>query len=69
MQGELQSRLLYPARLSFKIEREIKSFQDKNKLKELITPNQYSKKCCRVFFKNKKNKQKTEEQLLAKMEA
>ena len=34
---DLQPRLLYPARLSFKIEGEIKSFPDKKKLKEFIT--------------------------------
>ena len=32
----LQPRLLYPARLSFKIEREIRSFPDKKKLKEFV---------------------------------
>ena len=30
----LQPRLLYPARISFKIDREIKSFSDKQKLRE-----------------------------------
>ena len=30
----LQPRLLYPARISFKYEREIKSFRDKQKLRE-----------------------------------
>ena len=30
----MQPRILYPARLSLKIEGEIKSFQDKQKLKE-----------------------------------
>ena len=34
--GELQPRLLYPAKLSLKIERPIKSFPDKEKLKEFI---------------------------------
>ena len=34
---DLQLRLLYPARLSFKTEGEIKSFPDKKKLKEFIT--------------------------------
>ena len=34
---DLQPRLLYPARLSFKIEGEIKSFPDKRKLKESVT--------------------------------
>ena len=33
----LQPRLLYPARISFKIEGEIKSFSDKQKLREFIT--------------------------------
>ena len=36
----MQPRILYPARLSLKIEGEIKSFQDKQKLKELQIPNQ-----------------------------
>ena len=33
----LQPRLLYPARISFKIDREIKSFSDKQKLREFST--------------------------------
>ena len=33
----LQPRILYPARLSFRIEGEIKSFPDKQKLKEFMT--------------------------------
>ena len=32
----MQPRILYPARLSLKIEGEIKSFQDKQKLKEFV---------------------------------
>ena len=32
----MQPRILYPERMSFKIEREIKSFQDKQKLKEFV---------------------------------
>ena len=32
----LQPRLLYPAKLSFRIEGQIKSFTDKKKLKEFI---------------------------------
>ena len=32
----MQSRTLYPARPSFRIEGEIKSFQDKPKLKEFV---------------------------------
>lgn len=33
----LQPRILYLARLSFRIEGEIKSFQDRKKLKEYVT--------------------------------
>ena len=33
----LQPRLLYPARISFKYEREIKNFTDRQKLKEFST--------------------------------
>ena len=33
----LQPRSLYPARISFKYEREIKSFTDKQKLREFST--------------------------------
>ena len=33
----LQPRLLYPARISFKYEGEIKSFTDKQKLREFTT--------------------------------
>ena len=33
---DLQPRLLYPAKISFRIEGQIKSFPDKNKLKEFI---------------------------------
>ena len=34
---DLQPRLCYPARLSFKIEGEIKGFPDKQKLKKFVT--------------------------------
>ena len=33
----MQPRILYAARLSFRIEGEIKSFQDRQKLKEYVT--------------------------------
>ena len=33
---DLQPRLLYPAKLSFRVEGQIKSFPDKKKLKEFI---------------------------------
>ena len=36
-QKNMQPRIIYPARLSFKIEVEIKSFPDKLKLKESVT--------------------------------
>ena len=34
---DLQPRLLYPAKISFRIKEQIKSFPDKTKLKEFIT--------------------------------
>ena len=38
MKGKnLQPRILYPARLSFKFDREVKSFTDKQKLREFKT--------------------------------
>ena len=38
MKGKnLQTRLLYPARISFRFDREIKSFTDKQKLREFST--------------------------------
>ena len=36
-ENNMQPRILYPARLSFKMEREIKSFQDRQELKEYVT--------------------------------
>ena len=42
LKGEkLQPRLLHLARISFKIDGEIKSFSDKQKLREFIPPNQF----------------------------
>ena len=41
----LQPRLLYLARISFKIDREIKSFSDKQKFREFSTTNQLYHKC------------------------
>ena len=38
---DLQPRLLYPAKLSFRIEGQIKSFPDKKKLKFIITKSLY----------------------------
>ena len=48
---DLQARLVYPAKLSFRNEGQIKSFPDKKKLKKFIAKKkpikkkQYSKKC------------------------
>ena len=36
-ENNLQPRLLYPARISFKYEGEIKTFSDKQKLREFCT--------------------------------
>ena len=33
---DIQPRILYPAKLSFRVEGQIKSFPDKNKLKEFM---------------------------------
>ena len=41
----LQPRLLYLARISFKINGEIKSFSDKQKLENSVPPNQLYNKC------------------------
>ena len=41
----LQPRLLYLAKISFKIDGEIKSFSDKQKLKNSVPPNQLYNKC------------------------
>ena len=41
----LQPKLQYPARISFKIDGEIKSFSDKQKLREFSTTNQLYNKC------------------------
>ena len=42
---DLESRLLYPAKLSFRIEGQIKRFPDKKKLKEFITTKPVYMKC------------------------
>ena len=40
----MQPRIFYPARFLFRIEGEIKSFHDRQKLKEYVTPNELCKK-------------------------
>ena len=42
---DLHPRLLYPAKLSFRMEGKIKCFPDKVKLKEFIITNPYYMKC------------------------
>ena len=42
---DLHSRLLYPAKLSFKLEGQIKCFSDQVKLKEFIVTKPYYMKC------------------------
>ena len=44
-ENNLQPRLLYLARVSFKYEGAIKSFTDKQKLREFSTTNQLYNKC------------------------
>ena len=44
-ESNLQPRLLYPTMISFKYEVEIKSFTDKQKLREFSTTNHLSNKC------------------------
>ena len=34
---DIQPRIIYPAKLSFRVEGQVKSFPDKKKLKEFIT--------------------------------
>ena len=57
----LQPRLLYPARISIKIEGQIKSFPDKRSLKEYISTKPPGKRCQRDSFKERKEKRKREE--------
>ena len=67
---ELQSRLRYPARLSFKIEGEIKTFPDKEKLKEFVTTKpvlQQMLKGQKEKEEEKKKKKKEERKLKNKM--
>ena len=46
MRGKnLQPTILYPARYSFRLYREIKSFTDKQNLREFITTKQLYNKC------------------------
>ena len=55
---DLQPRLLYPAKTSFRNKGQIKNFPDKKKLKEfiIIKPLLYGTIFFRDLFKKKKNK-------------
>ena len=53
---DLHPRLLYPAKLSLIKEGQIKSFQDKVKLKKFITTKPLLHECQRDLFKKKKIK-------------
>ena len=55
-ENNLQPRLLYPASISFKYEREIKSFTDKQKLRESAPPNQLSNKFQRILSRQETRK-------------
>ena len=55
-ENKLQLRLLYPARISFKYEGEIKSFTEKQKLREFSTTNQLSNKCYKIFSRQETEK-------------
>ena len=55
---DLQPRLLYPAKISFRMEGQIKCFPDKVKLKEFIITKPLLYETLRDLFK-KKNKIKT----------
>ena len=53
---DLQTRLLYPAKLSFRIEGQIKSFPDKQKLKEFIITKPLLCEMLKGLQKKKKSK-------------
>ena len=50
---DLQPRLLYPAKLSFRIKGKIKSIPGKKKLKEYVATKLALYECSRVFLKKK----------------
>ena len=65
----LQPRLLYPARLSIKIEGQIKSFPDKRSLKEYISTKPPGKRCQRDSFKERKENREKERNIDTKKSA
>ena len=59
---DLSLRLLYPARLSVKIERKIKSFPDKKKLKEFVNTKSVLQQMLKGLLKEEKQKEKKKKQ-------
>ena len=55
-ENNLQPRLLYPARILFKYEGEIKSFSDKQKLREFSTIKPALQQILKDFFLDRKQK-------------
>ena len=55
---DLQPRLLYPARLSFKIKGDIRSFSDKKKLKEFVNTKPILQQMLMGLLNKKKKKRK-----------
>ena len=53
---DLQPRLLYPAKLSFRIKRQIMIFPDKKKVKEFIITKSLLYEILKELFKKKKFK-------------
>ena len=50
----MQPRILYPARLSFRMDGETRSFQDRQKLKEYVTTKPALQEILRGFYKRRK---------------
>ena len=57
----LQPRLLYPARLSIKIEGQIKTFPDKRSLKEYTSTKPALQEMLKGLLKERKEKRKRQE--------
>ena len=55
-QKNLQPRLLYPTRISFKYEGEIKSFTDKQKLREFSTTKPALQQMLKIFLDRKQRR-------------
>ena len=55
----LQPQILYPARLSVKMEGEVKSFSDRKKFEEFITDKPVLQEILRVFCKKRRGKKES----------